>query len=854
MLEIREEMKQANQHKKSSEYEQIRSFFIWVCLFTGIILFGIVENSSAQVTKIEGQVTDALTKKPIPYANVYVASSLLGTLTDDNGRYSLKIINKEADSLRASLLGYRQATKPIVRGRVQTINFELYPQNENLPEVVIKYTGNPADALIDSIIKHKKENSFQAFQTCRYDAYTKIRMDVNNVTEKLLSRGIMKHFSFMLEHMDTSEMSGKTYLPVMIMETNSVIYERKSPPKKKEIVKATKISGIETNELAKMTGDITLDVDIYDNYTELFEKNFVSPVADFAHAFYRYYLIDSAFVQDKWCYHILFKPKRKQDLAYLGGLWVNDTTYSIVDIKMRIAENANINLVNDLGVEQHFTKVNDHQWMKTKEKIFIDFNPIEKTQKIPGVYAEKTNIYSQFEFDTLVDERIFNMQESLKIEENAAGKSEMYWDTIRPELLSQKEQGVYEMIDSIKKVPVFKLYRNFSYGITTGYFPWGKFEMGPYYKLFSYNEIEGGRFRIGGRTSTKLSKKINIEAYLAYGLKDQRFKGGVDLIYLPKKEPRRALYASFKSDLEQMGKSPTSKATDNLLSSVFSRGPIDKLTMIRQYEIAYEYEWFNGLINTFVVNRREMFPLGDKRFVIFPESQQDTVFASSITTTEIGLDTRISFKETYVEGKFKRATIKSKYPIFLISYRFGIPMAQENNYNYNKLNLGIEQWFHLGTLGWSRFRIMAGKIWGTLPYPLLKIHNGNETWIYDEYSSNLMNYYEFVSDRYVNFFYIHHFDGFFFNKIPGVRKLKLREVIYFRGLYGGVSPENMAFSEFPEDMRSFGNEPYLETGAGIENIFKMLQIYALWRLTHLDDPQNPDVKKFGIFASIYFSF
>ncbi len=847
-------MKQANQHKKSLVSKWIRSSFVWICLLTGLLLAGYPATSKAQVTKIEGQVTDAQTKEPIPYANVYVASSFLGTLTDNNGKYSLKIVNKEADSLRASLLGYRQVTKPIVRGQVQTINFELYPQNENLPEVVIKYTGNPADALIDSIIKHKKENSFQAFKTCRYDAYTKIRMDVNNVTEKLLNKGIMKHFNFMLDHMDTSKMSGKTYLPVMITETNSVIYEQKSPPKKKEIVKATRISGIESNELIKMTGDITLDVDIYNNYTELFEKNFVSPVADFAHVYYRYYLIDSAFIQDKWCYNILFKPKRKQQLAYSGGLWVNDTTYSIVNIKMRIAEDANINLVNDLGIEQHFIKVNDDQWMKNKEKIFIDFNPIEKTRKIPGVYAEKTCIYSNFEFDTLVDKKIFNMPERMKIEANAAEKPDVYWDTIRPELLSQKEQGVYEMIDSIKKVPVFKLYRNFSYGITTGYFPWGKFEVGPYYKIFSYNEIEGGRFRIGGRTSTSLSKKINVEAYLAYGIKDQRFKGGVDFIYLPKKEPRRALYASFKSDLEQMGKSPTSKATDNLLSSFFSRGPIDKLTMVRQYEVAYEHEWFHGLINTFVINRREMFPLGDKRFVIFPESHEDTVFATSITTTEIGLDTRVSFKEVYIEGKFRRATIKSKYPIFLLSYRYGIPLAEENNYNYNKLSLGIEQWFHLGTIGWSKFRLITGKIWGTLPYPLLKIHNGNETWIYDDYSSNLMDYYEFVSDQYVNFYYAHHFDGFFFNKIPGVRKLKLREVIYFRGLYGSVSQENLAFSEFPGNMRSFGDEPYLETGAGIENIFKVLQIYAVWRLTHLDDPGNPDVKKFGIFASMYFSF
>jgi len=847
-------MKQVAPHNKIFKTRQLQIFLIFARLMVIMMLAWYPCNSYAQKTIIEGKLTDAQTGEPIPYANVYVASSLLGTLTDDAGKYSLEIINKEADSLRASLLGYRQVTKPIVRGHVQTINFELSPQNQDLPEVVIMYTGNPADALIDSIIKHKKENSFQAFQTCRYDAYAKMRMDVNNVTENLLKKGIMKHFDFMLNYMDTSDMSGKTYLPVMITETNSVIYERKSPEAKKEIVQATKISGIKKNELIKLTSDVTLDVDVYDNYTQLFEKNFVSPVADFAHAYYRYYLIDSAFIQDKWCYHILFKPRRKQELAYSGGLWVNDTTYSIVKIKMRISEDANINLVNDLGIEQEFSQINKHQWMKTREKIFIDFNPIEKTRKIPGVFAQKTNVYSHFIFDSLTDERIFKSASDLTIKEKAEKKPDAYWDTIRPEILSRKDKGVYEMVDSIKKVPIFKMYRDVTYGLTTGYFPWGKFEIGPYFKLFSYNAIEGARFRIGGRTSTKLSTKFNIGAYLAYGTKDNRFKYGADFIYLPKKSPRRALYASFKYDLEQMGKSPTSKATDNILSSFFNRGPLDKLTMIRQYEVAYEHEWFHGLINTFVINRREMFPLGGTKFVIFPESQEDTVYAGSITTTEIGLDTRIAFKEVYLEGKFSRVTIKSKYPIILIRYRYGIPLAQENNYNYNKLNLGIEQWFHLSTLGWSRFRLIAGKIWGTLPYPLLKIHDGNESWLYDDYSSNLMDYYEFVSDQYINFYFSHHFDGFFFNKIPGVRKLKLREVIYFRGLYGSVSKTNLAFSEFPGNLRSFGNEPYLETGAGIENIFKMLQIYAIWRLTHLDDPGNMNVQKFGIFASLYFSF
>lgn len=410
------------------------------------------------------------------------------------------------------------------------------------------------------------------------------------------------------------------------------------------------------------------------------------------------------------------------------------------------------------------------------------------------------------------------------------------------------------MIDSVKSVPQFKTYRDISYTIFGGYLPWGKFEIGPYVKLFSYNTIEGARFRIGGRTSTKFSKKLYLEAYVAYGTKDGIFKYGGEFFYLPKKSPRRSLLVSYKYDLEQIGLSSTARSTDNILSSFFSRGPIDKLTFVREYKMAYEYEWFTGLINTANLVRRELFPLGDTGFVIYPDSRNDTVYTGSITTTEIGLDTRISFNETYINGKFNRATIKSDYPIITISYRYGMPLVSSNDYNYHKLNIGIEQWFNLSTIGWSRFIIDAGKIWGTLPYPLLKIHDGNQTWMYDENSSNMMNYYEFVSDQYINFYYTHHFDGFFFNKIPGFRKLKWREVIYFRGLYGTLTDKNLSFSEFPDNLRPLGKEPYLETGAGIENIFKVIRITAIWRLTHLNDSGNQDVAKFGIFASMYISF
>ncbi|PLW95609.1 MAG: hypothetical protein C0591_10815 [Marinilabiliales bacterium] len=847
-------MKRAFRSNKTLRTKYSRTFLFLASLLVGIIIVLVPVISDAQETKIMGQVIDAQSKEPIPFANIIIKSTSQGTLTDFDGTYSIEINHANNDSIRASLLGFKPMIKAVAGGQFQTINFELELKDEDLPEVVILYTGNPADALIDSIIKYKKTNEFKPYTPYKYNAYAKVQMDANNVSARLMNRKLMDPFKFILDYVDTSTISGKSYLPIMITETMSEVYERSNPKSKKEVVFASKVAGLDSLNIIQFIGKLSQDVNIYSNFNELFEKNFVSPIADFGHDFYKYYLVDSAFMGGKWCYHIMFKPKRRQELTYTGGLWVNDTSYAITDIELRIADDANLNFVNDMGIKQEFSEIGDTSWIKSKEKLFVDFNVVENTRKIVGAYGYKTSIFSDFRFNVPNDSSIFRSPVNVILQANAFSKDDLYWNKIRPEELSKTEDGIYKMIDSVKKVPAFKRYRNISYMLVTGYVPWGKIELGPYFKLFSYNAIEGARFRIGGRTTTTFSKKINLEAYVAYGTLDETFKYGGKLLYLPQKNPRRSLLISYTYDLEQLGLSPTARATDNILSSFFSRGPIDKLTFVREYKMAYEYEWFHGLINTVNLTRRELFPLGDDQFIIYPDSRNDTVYTNSITTSEIGLDTRISFKETYIDGKFNRATIKSDYPIITIGYRYGVPLSHNKDYTYHKLNIGIEQWFNVGIIGWSRFIIDAGKIWGTLPYPLLRIHDGNETWLFDQGSSNMMDYYEFVSDQYINWFYTHHFDGYFFNKIPGFRKLKWREVVYFRGVYGTLTNKNLSFSEFPDNLRPFGNEPYLETGAGIENIFKVLRIYAIWRLTHLNDPGNPDVAKFGIFATIYFSF
>jgi len=800
-----------------------------------------------------GHVQDVKTGEAIPFVNIVLKGTTIGTLTDFNGNYSMEFKVK-ADSLKATLIGYSGVIKKINLYQFQTVDFDLEPRQYNLQEVVVHYQGNPADVILKKVIDHKKSNMLQSFNTYQYKAYTKIEVDANNIGDKLKDKKFLKPFGFVWNYVDTSTINGKSDLPVFITETMSDVYYRKLPKSRKEVIRATRISGLENLNVSQFLGNLSQEVDVYKDFVLVFEKNFISPIADNGLDTYKYYLVDSSFIGNNWCYHLMFKPKRKQELTFTGNVWITDTTFALRKVEMRIAADANLNFVNDLAIAQEYEWKDKRFWLLVKDKFSVDFNIIENARKVIGFFAHRTVQYSDFQFDTPESLKYFSQLTDVITAPGSDTKDEAFWDNNRPEKLSKTEQGIYKMVDSVKSIPLFRTYVDVIYGITTGYLSWGKFELGPYFKLFSYNGVEGARFRFGGRTANSFSKKIQLEAYIAYGTLDGKFKGGADVIYMFSKNPRRDITAEYKWDVEQIGLSPNAFSTDNILSSLFHRGPNNKLTMVREYKTAYEHEWFNGLINTLTLTHREMFPLGGTTFVIFPNGPSTPVFMRSIYTSEIRLDTRLSWREKFINAEFYRFTLSSSYPIINISFAYGIPNFFKSDYEYEKLQLNVQQWFNFSTIGWTKYKIEAGKIWGTLPYPLLRNHDGNQTFLFDEDASNLMDYYEFVSDMWLSADLTHHFDGLVFNHIPLISKLKWREVVHLRCIYGTLQEKNQNYSLFPDQMRSIGPQPYWEAGAGIENIFRIFRIDAVWRMSHLHDTQNPNTPKFGLFVSMNFTF
>ncbi|HOI00283.1 MAG TPA: DUF5686 family protein [Bacteroidales bacterium] len=820
----------------------IRQIWIaWLCvLCTALPVWG-------QSTRVMGKVLDAGTGEPIPFANIYFKGTTIGVTSNFDGDFSIET-GRASDTLVASFIGYHKSELPIRQNRFNQVTFSLERESMELSEVVIRPGENPAEILLRKIIENKSLNNRDEYAHYRYEAYTKIEFDANNITDRFMERKIFEPFRFIFDYVDTSAINAKAYLPVFLSETLSDIYYRRSPKSTKEVIRASKVTGIRNQSISQFLGDIAQNINVYDNYLTIFQKNFVSPVANFGLGFYRYYLVDSTWVNDRWSYEIMFKPRRKQELTFTGSFWVDKETHAIARVDMRVVPDANINFISDLIIKQEYGVFDGSYWMLTRESMVADFNIAGKNQTTMGFFGKKTSSYRQFVFNDDRDAGVHAAPVNVVVEDEALDRDLAYWDQNRHDTLSRDEQAIYRMIDTLESLPIFMTYVEVIKMISTGYYVRGLFEWGPYMSLVSYNELEGIRLRLGGRTSNDFSTRLMLEGHLAYGMQDELLKRNIGFLYMVDKNPRRSLSGAYSYDIEQIGQSQNAFREDFLLAAILRRRPFDKLSLVEQYNLRYEHEWFNGLSNSIHFSRREIFAVGSTRFRI--HQPEGIVERSSIKTSEIGLGIRMAYKEKFVLGEFERISLGAKYPILEINYALGISDLIQGEFQYHRVQANLRHWFNIGALGWSKYNFEAGRIFGSLPYPLLKIHEGNESYSFDEYAFNMMNYYEFISDQYLSAYYTHHFQGLFFNRIPLLRKLKWREVVHARALVGRMDSRSQVYAELPKGSYVL-QKPYFEAGAGVENIFKVFRIDFVWRLSYLS---HRGISPFGIRAALQFDF
>jgi hypothetical protein len=796
-------------------------FFFVITLFPACLI--------AQVT-IKGKVFSTENKEPLPFVSVIIKGTTIGMQTDFDGNYMLKNV-PAGDSIVAIYVGYKRMARPINKSlAVQEINFPL--ANEGgvaLEEITVKAGENPAHRIIRNAVRVKGKNDKDNLQSYEYEAYNKIEFDLNRIPKEMRNKKILKPIAFVFDNVDSSFSGEKPSLPFFIIENLSRIYYKKEPRRKKEVVIASKITGMENASVSQVLGDMYQNVNIYDNNILVFNKQLPSPLSENSLFYYKFFLQDSAFEGNQYIYHLTFKPKRVQELSFTGNIWIADTTWGVKRLEMSLPKDANLNFINTANVIQEYIYT-DSTWMLAKDRLVIDFSP---TKKVPGFYGRKTTSYKDIILDKPKEEKFYEFADKIEVDDSALNKSDEFWAERRHDSLTTREKKIFKMIDTIQSLPIYRTWVDIFYLFVAGYRKVNNFEIGPYFNLVSYNKVEGLRLRFGGRTSEEFSKWYELAGYVAYGLQDERWKYSLGFkSFLTKKPHRQIVGMSYRSDYEILGQSTNGFSQDNVLASFFRTNPLTNLTRVSGTEAWYQREWFPGLLTKVTLTGRQFAPLGSNHYFEV-RGDGSKVEVQSIYNTEVRLNVRFAWKEKYVGEGFSRLSIGTTYPIIQVNYAKSLQNAFKGQYDYQKLVVNVSDRIRITPiLGYTDFTIEGGKIWGVVPYPIMQLHGGNETYLYDYMAYNMMKYYEFASDQFVSAAVFHHFEGLFLNKVPLLRKLKWREVATLKTVWGTVNEKNRKTLLFPATLSALDKGPYAEASIGVENIFKAFRIDAFWRLNY----------------------
>ncbi len=832
-----------------------------------------------KLTKVRGLVIDKETKEPLPFVNVAFVGTTVGTTTDFDGKYEIET-QWGSETIEVSYLGYISKSAKVNLEERNVIDFELESESLKLDEVVVKAKkkryrkkNNPAVALMRKVIANKEDNSLGSHDFYELKKYEKVELDINNITDKFKARKAFKKFQFIFDFLDTSEINGKPFLPVFLQEISSDVYYSKEANQTREVrsgIQATKLEGyLDEKSLTTIMDYLYNEIDIYKNNVILMGNQFTSPLAPIAPDFYRFYILDTVEYNGVPAVDMAFIPKIKGNFGFNGNMLIAlDDSYQVLNVDMSIVDDINLNFVQDLVVQQDFEKGPDGKYLLAKDKIIVDYN---LTKKGIGFFGKKTVYYTDHIFDKPRDDSYYAGAENVVEAEGAWEVKDDFWSDKRPETLTIQEEGVYHMIDTLQQVPAFKRALNLVSFLTTGYTPVGKFDVGPINSFYSGNSVEGFRVRFGGRTNVKFHPKLQIDTYAAYGFKDKEWKGALALLYSFndnfEDNPKHFVRFGFNRETRFPGLELEFVNEDNAFLSL-RRGEANRMLFFDSYRAEYFKENNSNLTSTFTLEKLTQKPIGSLTFD-FTDDNGEPASLDAIETSEIGANFRFSPNADYFQGKVNRYPIFNKHPIFQFSYLGAFKNVLGSTHGYHKIRFGIFKRFYLSFLGFTNMELEAGKIFGNeVPYVLLHIPRANQSFFLQRRSFNMMNFLEFASDEYVKLNFRHYFNGFFFNRIPLLKKLKLREVITFKSIYGGLAdgndpnknPNLIQFTRTEDGIQetfSLNDKPYMEASFGILNIFKVLRLDFIKRLTYLDNPNIPElfgVKGLGIRGRVYVEF
>ena len=831
-----------------------------------LILFSLSNRVTAQeLTTVVGKVFDAKTKQALPFVDVIFKGTYVGASTDLDGQFLIKT-RFPSDTLSVSFLGYATQEVKITKGERQVLNFYLEEEGVIGETVTIvekkgryRKKNNPAVELMRKVIANRDRNRLEAQDYYNYDKHEKLELDINNITEQFKQRKGFKSYDFLWNYLDTSTVNGRVYLPIYIREILSTINYRKDPKVKKEHRHAVKMTefdeALDMESISNVIDLLYQDVNLYDNHVKLLDNDFLSPMAPWALNYYRFYIMDTTVVNNKSAIHLAFIPRNKTFIGFTGDVYIsNDDRYTLLKAVLGITKDISMNFVRDVKVIQEFDE-RDSIYVLTRDEITLD---IALSQGGIGMFATRYNVLDNFTFEAPPTEEVYEGTEEVIVADDAYEKGNDYWGTNRIEELTSRQEGIYSMVDTLKNVPAYKRLVYATKVISTGYFPAGPLDIGKISSMYTFNQTEGSRFRVGLETSHALTQKWQIRTYLAYGTRDEKFKYNGSILYSftddYRKNPKRFIKASYQHDALFPGLKLEFIEEANLLTS-FRRGDALQMLFVDSYNLDYFTDGELGFMK-FGIEHRNRKPYGTLEFYSEIDGSRSEI--PEIVTSEFSIAAEYSPNTSFIQGREIRTPIKSNYPRLQLSYRSGFK-AIGGNHNYHNISLQLKKRIPMSIVGRSDLQLEVGRVFGKeIPYILLYIPKSNQAYSFQPTSFNTMNFIEFVTDKYVRLNFQHFFDGFIFNRIPLLRKLKLKEAITFKGIYGGLDDANdPTLSQNGHLLQFNQNEngqyitqalepgkPFIEYGVGVYNIFRFLRLDLIKRVNYLERPNIEEV--FGV--------
>ncbi|NVK48921.1 MAG: carboxypeptidase-like regulatory domain-containing protein [Cyclobacteriaceae bacterium] len=803
------------------------------------LFFFFVSSFSFGQYRIKGKVTDAETGDPIPFASVLAVGTGKGMNTDFEGGYEL-ILNTKADSIQVSYLGYFSQTKALQDIPEQTINFQLRPSDFELEAFVFEAGENPAFEIIRRAVAKRDDFDKRSLEAYETKNYTKIEIDIDHLSEDFRQRKTVQKVTSVLDSIrQLTNDEGEKILPVFFSETLSRFYFRNNPLLKKEIVEKSKVTGVgitDGSTTSQITGSAFQEYNFYKNWLTILEKDFISPIADGWKTFYDYDLMDSVLVGTDSCYQLQVYPRREQDLAFSGTIWINKNTYALKQVDLTIPKTANLNFIERIKIQQELEPTIMGPLIPSKTRVQIKIGQV--TPNTAGLLAK---FYTATDSVFITDPKptsFFN--NSVELKPDFGDATEDFWTKNRIDPLSSEELAVLQMVDTLKKIPVIRFYSEGLKFFATGFLPVGKIDLGPWTEFGNYNNVEGLRGGFGLRTNYKFSTKWAFQGYLAYGFKDQRFKYSVSAKNILDRKRWTTIELSSSKEIDQVGLEMESLEGNSVFLAASRFGTLRRPFISSNQQLKFQREFFKGFLFQAGIRLSQFDPLFD--FYYLEKGTGD--YRSEFQTSELRASLRYGRDEIILINDNERASLgPSKWPIFEFKFARGIQWLG-GEIDYHKLGFYLYQRLNMGLFGVSRYELDAGKVFGEVPYPILKNHLGNGTAFYTTAAFNTMNFNEFASDQFISLRYRHFFEGFLLNRIPLMRKLKWRAVANANILFGSVSDKNISnaptFDPQGNPIETFGRleptKPYLELGYGIENIFKFFRVDFFHRMTYLDSP------------------